>query len=389
MKTQHSSPRPHAMRASWPPHRTLWFWLLLGWTVSAADRALTGPVVTWMIGNHVGFLADTSKPVRPRRAHRRPVLRRLHAHPVARRLPRRPLRPPDARSRSASCGPASRRCSGRPHRARPLHRHPRAHRAGRGRVLLQRPQPDRGEDADRAAQPRHGRRHHRTGLRHHAGDGLRAEHDRARRQGLRGRRGLADAVLDRSAPRRCWSAPGSRCTSAARSAGSRTRARRCTSAPTRRSAWPRVMAVYFIGDAAGLSDIWIAVLEVGLAVALALRHLRAQGRRDRPGAALARPDARSTSRSSPCCGTCGSSRSGRSRSWPMRRIRRSGARRSSPRSTRARASSASRSAAGCPTSPCAAGSGASRWSSTFTALQCAADRRASGSSSPVASPRCG
>ena len=30
--------------------------------VSAADRALTGPVVTWMIGNHVGFLADTSKP---------------------------------------------------------------------------------------------------------------------------------------------------------------------------------------------------------------------------------------------------------------------------------------------------------------------------------------
>ena len=62
MKTQHSSPRPHAMRASWPPHRTLWFWLLLGWTVSAADRALTGPVVTWMIGNHVSFLADTSKP---------------------------------------------------------------------------------------------------------------------------------------------------------------------------------------------------------------------------------------------------------------------------------------------------------------------------------------
>ena len=50
------------MRASWPPHRTLWFWLLLGWTVSAAYGALTGPVVTWMIGNHVSFLADTSKP---------------------------------------------------------------------------------------------------------------------------------------------------------------------------------------------------------------------------------------------------------------------------------------------------------------------------------------
>ena len=42
------------------PHALVW--LLLGWTVSAADRALTGPVVTWMIGNHVSFLADTSKP---------------------------------------------------------------------------------------------------------------------------------------------------------------------------------------------------------------------------------------------------------------------------------------------------------------------------------------
>jgi ACS family D-galactonate transporter-like MFS transporter len=49
-------------RKAWPQYRTLWIWLLLGWTVSAADRALTGPVVTWMIGNHVSFLADASKP---------------------------------------------------------------------------------------------------------------------------------------------------------------------------------------------------------------------------------------------------------------------------------------------------------------------------------------
>ena len=62
MKTQADGHQPRATRAAWPPHRTLWFWLLLGWTVSAADRALTGPVVTWMIGNHVSFLADTSKP---------------------------------------------------------------------------------------------------------------------------------------------------------------------------------------------------------------------------------------------------------------------------------------------------------------------------------------
>jgi MFS transporter, ACS family, D-galactonate transporter len=40
----------------------MWIFLLLGWTVSAADRALTGPVVTWMIDNNVGFLADADKP---------------------------------------------------------------------------------------------------------------------------------------------------------------------------------------------------------------------------------------------------------------------------------------------------------------------------------------
>jgi MFS transporter, ACS family, D-galactonate transporter len=43
-------------------YKTLWLWLLLGWTVSAADRTLTGPVVTWMIENKVGFLAAASKP---------------------------------------------------------------------------------------------------------------------------------------------------------------------------------------------------------------------------------------------------------------------------------------------------------------------------------------
>jgi len=47
---------------TWPAYRTLWVFLLLGWTVSAADRALTGPVVTWMIDNNVGFLADADKP---------------------------------------------------------------------------------------------------------------------------------------------------------------------------------------------------------------------------------------------------------------------------------------------------------------------------------------
>jgi MFS family permease len=40
----------------------MWIFLLLGWTVSAADRALTGPVVTWMIDNNVGFLQSASNP---------------------------------------------------------------------------------------------------------------------------------------------------------------------------------------------------------------------------------------------------------------------------------------------------------------------------------------
>ena len=54
MDTLKTGRQPHATkRGGRAPHHTLWFWLLLGWTVSAADRALTGPVVTWMIGNHV------------------------------------------------------------------------------------------------------------------------------------------------------------------------------------------------------------------------------------------------------------------------------------------------------------------------------------------------
>src|SRR3954463_1170025 len=63
METLETGRHPRATtRGGWAPHHTLWFWLLLGWTVSAADRALTGPVVTWMIQNNVAFLADAPKP---------------------------------------------------------------------------------------------------------------------------------------------------------------------------------------------------------------------------------------------------------------------------------------------------------------------------------------
>src|ERR1700709_1492685 len=47
---------------TWPAYRPLGVFLLLGGTVSPADRALTGPVVTWMIDNNVAFLADADKP---------------------------------------------------------------------------------------------------------------------------------------------------------------------------------------------------------------------------------------------------------------------------------------------------------------------------------------
>jgi len=41
---------------------TLWMVLLLGWVVSYSDRTLTGPVISWMISNKAGFIADASDP---------------------------------------------------------------------------------------------------------------------------------------------------------------------------------------------------------------------------------------------------------------------------------------------------------------------------------------
>lgn len=46
----------------WKKYHTLWVWLLLGWIVSAADRTITGPVVTWMIENKISFLGVTNQP---------------------------------------------------------------------------------------------------------------------------------------------------------------------------------------------------------------------------------------------------------------------------------------------------------------------------------------
>lgn len=46
----------------YPGYRWLWVWLGLGWLASGADRTITGPVVTYMIGAKVPLLASADKP---------------------------------------------------------------------------------------------------------------------------------------------------------------------------------------------------------------------------------------------------------------------------------------------------------------------------------------
>lgn len=51
-----------APRGRSPSWRALCGWLLLGWVASAADRSITGPVVTWMIEHDVAFLRGVAEP---------------------------------------------------------------------------------------------------------------------------------------------------------------------------------------------------------------------------------------------------------------------------------------------------------------------------------------
>jgi MFS family permease len=50
------------MNKRWQKHYTVWAMLFLAWTFSYIDRTLTGPVVTWMIANKVGFLQQVATP---------------------------------------------------------------------------------------------------------------------------------------------------------------------------------------------------------------------------------------------------------------------------------------------------------------------------------------
>lgn len=49
-------------KQGWQRYHTIWAMLFIGWVFSYADRTITGPVVTWMIANKVGFLQAAANP---------------------------------------------------------------------------------------------------------------------------------------------------------------------------------------------------------------------------------------------------------------------------------------------------------------------------------------
>lgn len=50
------------MKSKWEQYHTVWLMLFMGWAVSYADRTITGPVISWMIANNVGFLKSAANP---------------------------------------------------------------------------------------------------------------------------------------------------------------------------------------------------------------------------------------------------------------------------------------------------------------------------------------
>lgn len=49
-------------KKGWQHYHTVWLLMFVSWFFAYADRTLTGPVVTWMIENKVGFLQSASDP---------------------------------------------------------------------------------------------------------------------------------------------------------------------------------------------------------------------------------------------------------------------------------------------------------------------------------------
>lgn len=60
-----STERPRATTAvasGFSGYRTLWAVMFVGWLLAYADRAITGPIVTWMIDHDVAFMQSASSP---------------------------------------------------------------------------------------------------------------------------------------------------------------------------------------------------------------------------------------------------------------------------------------------------------------------------------------
>lgn len=54
----HAPSFPSKTAWRWRPYHRVWAWLFLAWFLCYLDRSVTGPVVSWMIANDVGFLAE-------------------------------------------------------------------------------------------------------------------------------------------------------------------------------------------------------------------------------------------------------------------------------------------------------------------------------------------
>jgi MFS family permease len=54
--------RDGSTAAAHPGYRGLWFWLMLGWLASGIDRTITGPVITYMIGEKVDIFSGVASP---------------------------------------------------------------------------------------------------------------------------------------------------------------------------------------------------------------------------------------------------------------------------------------------------------------------------------------
>lgn len=54
--------RPKAPEKGWKAHRSVWLMLFIAWTMCYLDRAITGPVISWMIANDLELIKGSYEP---------------------------------------------------------------------------------------------------------------------------------------------------------------------------------------------------------------------------------------------------------------------------------------------------------------------------------------